>query len=116
MPGFHHAFRGLAFLIRSQSSARIHICFTVAVLGLGCFLRVSAGHWCLLVMAISSVWSAESFNTAIERLADRVTTERDPLIKQAKDLAAAAVLITAIGAATVGLIVLGPPLWRWLVP
>jgi diacylglycerol kinase len=116
MPGFHHALRGLAFLIRSQSNARIHICFTVAALGLGYLLHISVSDWCWMIIAVSSVWSAEAFNTAIERLADRVTTERDPLIKQAKDLAAAAVLITAVSAATVGFIVLGPPLWRWLVP
>ena len=84
------------------------------VIALGWFLRVGRSDWCWLVVAISMVWCAEAFNTAVERLADRVTMERDPLIKQAKDLAAGAVLCAALGAAVIGLLVLGPPLWGWL--
>lgn len=116
MFGFDHALCGLTFLFRSQLNARVHACFTIAVLALGAFLQISANDWCWLVIGISMVWCAEALNTAIEQLANRVTTESDPLIKQAKDLSAGAVLITAIGSASIGFIVLGPPLWRRLVP
>lgn len=51
---------------------------------------------------------AEAFNTAIEKLADRVTCERDPLIGAAKDVAAGAVLLFAIASVAVGLIVFIP--------
>lgn len=64
----------------------------------------------MVIAAIIAVIAAEAFNTAIELLADRISTERDPLIGRAKDMAAAAVLITAIGAVTIGIIVFGPPL------
>ncbi len=57
-----------------------------------------------------AVWTAEGINTALERLADAVTTDHHQLIGQAKDAAAGAVLIAAIGAATIGLLVMGPHL------
>ncbi len=81
----------------------------------GLLLRIDRGEWLWLVLAIGWVWTAEAFNTAIERLADRVTPERDPQIGIAKDLAAAGVLISAVGAAVIGLLVLAPKAFS-LVP
>lgn len=82
---------------------------------MGTWLGVDGQQWCWLVVAITMVIAAEGFNTAVEKLADRVTTERDPLIRDSKDLAAGAVLWAALGAAIIGLIVLGPPLWARLL-
>ena len=110
------ALRGLAHLLCRERNARIHAVATVLVIALGVALRIDTGGWCWLVAAMAMVWTAEALNTAIERLADRVTLERDPLIQQAKDLAAGAVLMAAVAAAILGLLVLGPPLWRWLRP
>jgi diacylglycerol kinase len=56
------------------------------------------------------VASLEYANSALERLANRVTTERDPWIRDAKDMAAAAVLVASMASAAVGLLILGPPL------
>ena len=109
--GLGHALRGLVFLVRTQRNAQVHGVITVLVLALGGWLHIAGLEWCLIALAMSSVWAAEAFNTAVERLADRVTTEHDPLIKQAKDVAAGAVLIACAGAVAVGLLVLGPPLW-----
>lgn len=64
--------------------------------------------WTALVLAISIVWLAEGMNTAIEVLADAVSQEQNALIAKAKDVAAGAVLLTAIGAATVGALVFYP--------
>jgi diacylglycerol kinase len=61
-------------------------------------------------MAITIVWAMEAVNTAVERLADAAVPEIHPLIAQAKDAAAGAVLIAVLGAVVVGLLVLGPPL------
>ncbi len=110
------ALRGLGFLLATQRNARVHAVMTVLVAVMGWFLKIDRRDGCWLVLAIALVWMAEAFNTAIERLADRVTRERDPLIGQAKDLAAGAVLCAAVGAIILGLLVLGPPLWRWLAP
>lgn len=74
----------------------------------GLLLNIDRSEWLWIVLATGWVWTAEAFNTAIERLADRVSAERDPQIGIVKDLAAAGVLISAMGAAVIGLLVLGP--------
>jgi diacylglycerol kinase (ATP) len=66
--------------------------------------------WCALVLAIMAVWTAEALNTALEFLADAATPQMHPLVKKAKDVAAGAVLLSAIGAAIVGVLVFWPHL------
>ena len=51
---------------------------------------------------------AESFNSAIEALADKISPDKDPLIGKAKDLAAGAVLLFVIVAVAAGLIIFIP--------
>lgn len=104
--GFPPAFRGLVHLVRSERHAKFHLLATLAVVALGLISNVSDGEWLWLFSAMAAVWIAELMNSAIERLSDRVTTEPDPLIGQAKDLAAAAVLVASLFAAIVGCIVL----------
>jgi diacylglycerol kinase (ATP) len=113
---FAAAGAGLAYVLTSQHNARIHAAATLAVVAAGLALGVSRLEWCLLVAAIAAVWTAEAFNTALESLADAVKPDRDPSIGRAKDAAAGAVLATSIGAALVGLLVLGPHLWDMLRP
>lgn len=105
---FGHALRGLVELVRTQHNARIHLLATVCVVALGLALGVSALQWCLLVLAIIAVWVAEALNTALEYLCDAVSPDFHPLVKQAKDIAAGGVLVSAIGAATIGCIVFLP--------
>jgi diacylglycerol kinase (ATP) len=66
------------------------------------------------VLAIVSVWTAEALNTAFEFLCDVASPEFHPLVAKAKDVAAGAVLIAAVGATLIGLLVLGPHLLRAL--
>lgn len=108
LSSFLNALRGLAFMLATQRHAQIHAAATLIVVAMGWWLKMESNGWCWLVVAIGMVFSAEAFNTAIERLADRVTLERDPLIRHAKDVAAGAVLCAAITAAIIGFIVLGP--------
>lgn len=100
-----HAWRGIGTLIRTQTNARIHLAATVIVVVLGFLKSVTAGEWTALALAIGLVWVAEGLNTAVELLADRITTERDERIGRAKDIAAGAVLVSSIAAAIVGLVV-----------
>jgi diacylglycerol kinase len=58
-----------------------------------------------------AVWMAEFMNTALEAVVDMAMPGLHPLAKVAKDIAAAAVLVGAIGAVLIGLLILGPPLW-----
>ncbi len=107
---FKYAFEGLWYVIRTQHNAWIHAVFTVAVLVLGFWLRVTPFEWALLVLCMMAVWMGEFLNTAVEAVVDMVSPEFHPLAKTAKDVAAAAVLLGAIGSAIVGLIIFGPRL------
>jgi diacylglycerol kinase len=111
---FRHAFRGVATLAATQHNARIHAALTLVVVALGLVLGVSRLEWALLVLAIGLVWGAEAVNTALEWLCDVSSPEYHPLVKKAKDVAAAGVLLAALAAAAAGLLVLLPPLLRWV--
>jgi diacylglycerol kinase (ATP) len=111
---FACAIRGVAFLIRTQPHARIHLTATVAVIALGFAFCIERLEWCLLIVAMMAVWVAEGVNTALEALADAVHPDHHPLIGRAKDVAAAAVLIAAAGALLIGLLVFGSYLKIWL--
>lgn len=105
---FRYAFSGIYTLIKNEHNARIHLCVTMGVLFSGFFFELSAAEWINLIFAIGLVFSAEAFNSAIEYLSDLVSPEYHPLVKKAKDVAAAAVLLTAIAAALIGLIIFIP--------
>jgi diacylglycerol kinase len=107
---FRYAWRGLVALVRTQINGRVHLVATVTTLGMGLAFRISGGEWALLILAMGLVWVAEAMNTAVEVLADRVSTERDERIGRAKDLAAGGVLLAAIAAVIVGGFVFVPRL------
>lgn len=111
---FACALAGLAWLLRSQRNARIHALAGLAVVALGAWLEITATEWCLVVLACGMVIAAEALNTAVEKLADRITTAKDEHIRLAKDVAAGGVLVAAITAAIVGLIVFAPKLFAGL--
>jgi len=104
------ATRGIYRLLRTCPNARIHLLATVIVVGMGLWLKLSRAEWLWITLAIGGVWTAEGINSAIETLADRVSRDHDALIKEAKDLAAGAVLIAALAAAAIGLIIFIPRL------
>ena len=99
-------------MLKSQQNAWVHAGATVAVIAAGLALGVSGGEWCWLVLAIVAVWTAEALNTAFEFLADVASPEFHPLVKHSKDVAAGAVLISAVGAVIIGLLVFGPHVLR----
>ncbi len=105
---FRSALAGMRVLVRSQRNAWIHVAATIAVVALGLYLGLSAAQWALVTVAVASVWTAEAVNTAFELLADALAPDFNPLIGKAKDVAAGAVLLAAIGAAAIGLLVFVP--------
>jgi diacylglycerol kinase len=107
---FSCAFRGIGILVAGQPNARIHLAATVAVIVLGFATGISRGEWLAVILAVSAVWTAEALNTAIEHLADRTAPEPHPLVRDAKDAAAAGVLVAALGALATGVIVFAPKL------
>jgi diacylglycerol kinase len=94
-------------MLRSEFNARVHALATIVVVAAGFGFEIDTYEWLAVILAISGVWSAEAFNTAIEALGDAVTREEHPGIGRAKDMAAGAVLLTALGATAVAAIVFG---------
>jgi len=105
---FRYAGRGIGYLLRREHNAWIHAAAAIAVIGLGVGLHVSAADWRWLIVAIAMVLAGEALNTAFERVCDLVSPGPNELVRIAKDVSAAAVLVLAIGAALIGLITFAP--------
>lgn len=105
---FTYAFKGIATLIRGEAHAKLHVISAIAVIIFGFIFKVAPWEWVAVIICIGGVFMAEAFNSAIERLADRITREHDPLIGQAKDLGAAAVLLFSIATLAVAAIIFLP--------
>ena len=113
---FRNAFSGWWYVIRTQRNAWIHAIVTVAVVMLGLWLKITPRDWAVIILAIALVWTAEFLNTALEAVVDLASPQQHALAKVGKDVGAAAVLISAISAALIGLLILCPPLWGKIRP
>ena len=107
---FQYAFAGWRYVLRTQHNAWIHALFTIVVCLMAFWLKISRVEWTILILTFMVVWIAEFMNTALEAVVDMTMPDVHPLAKTAKDVAAAAVLIGAVGAVLIGLLLLGPPL------
>ena len=107
---FRFALAGFAELFRLEPNARIHATAALVTIGLGLFFKIQALEWALITLCFGGVFAAELVNTAIERLCDAVSADVHPLIKSAKDCAAAAVLVSAVASAVVAALVFLPKL------
>lgn len=108
---FGYAFAGLWWTIKTQRNMRIHCAIGLGVILLGLLLRLSAVELAIVVLAATLVLAAEMLNTVVEAAVDLASPTYHPLAKIAKDVAAGAVLVTALGAAAAGLLVFVPHLW-----
>jgi diacylglycerol kinase len=108
---FGHAFRGLSYVLSTQTNAKIHVFAMCCVAIAGYISSISITEWCILTVTISTVIAMEIMNTALETLTDLVSPEYNKLAGIAKDAAAAAVLVTAIGAVIVGMLIFVP---KWV--
>jgi len=107
---FRFAFQGIKTFFSREHNAWLHLLGTVIVISLAIVLPVSAAEAGVLALAVGMVWAAELFNTAMEKIMDFISTEQHPQIKYIKDLSAAAVLLSAVAAAIVGLVIFIPKL------
>ena len=114
LASFKYAFAGIRNLFKTEPNAIIHLIAAILAIALGFFLSISKTEWCFVIFAIVLVFSAEAFNTAIEHLTNLVSPKYNELAGKAKDTAAAAVLIVAIGSAIVGLIIFLPKILNLL--
>lgn len=110
LKSFQYAFAGIIELLHSQHNARIHLLATIIVVLAGVWFELTQLEWALVLLACAMVWCAEALNTAVEFLADAAVPEQHPLIKKAKDVAAAAVLLVAMFAVLIAGLVFLPHL------
>ncbi|HRW13263.1 MAG TPA: diacylglycerol kinase family protein [Syntrophomonas sp.] len=108
---FGYALRGILAAVASGRNMKIHLLATIMAVITGWLLGINRLEWAMITISIFMVLAAETLNTAIEKAVDLVTREYHPLAKQAKNLAAGAVLLTAISAVIIGLLIFGPYLW-----
>lgn len=109
IPGsFGYAFEGFISAFRSERNMWIHLAISLAVIAVGLILKISLIEWGLLVFSIALVFTTEFINTAFEYLVNIVSPERNESARRIKDISAAAVLITALAAAMIGLLVFLP--------
>lgn len=112
---FRYAFRGLWYAVRTQRNARVHIGIATLAIVVGIVLGISAVEFAMIFVAITNVFVAEMFNTVFEVCVDLASPEYHPLAKIAKDVAAGAVLLSAMLAVIIGLLVFGPHLLHLFV-
>ncbi|MNY34026.1 Undecaprenol kinase [compost metagenome] len=115
LASFKYALAGLYFMLRTQRNMRIHTVSGFLAFGLAVALKLPRLELALVAVVCSLVVVCEMFNTAIENAVDLATHKRHPLAKAAKDVAAAAVLASALNAVLVGGLLLLPPLLRILL-
>lgn len=108
MKSFGFAFNGLRILFNEEHNSRIHFFATVIVIIASIYFELNTYEWIAIIFSIGLVITAEIINTAIENIANFLTTDKNDNIKRIKDLSAAAVLITAMTALLIGLIVFLP--------
>jgi diacylglycerol kinase len=90
---YKYAIRGVYWAFRYEHAMMFHLAAAIAVIVTNTLLKINKNEWLITLILIGLAWMAEIFNTALEKLADSVTKEQDPLIRQAKDLASGAVLV-----------------------
>lgn len=105
---FTYAGRGIWIVLKTTHNAWIHLAIFAVAVVLGFYYRISSIDWILLVCMAGVVLAAEAFNTAIEIDIDLTSPQYHPYARDTKDVAAGAVLITAIAAAIVGAIIFAP--------
>lgn len=114
LASYRYAFRGIRLAFRHENNMIVHIAAAMAVVLVNYLLNVTTTEWLISLILIGLAWMAEIFNTAIEKLADRVTREHDPLIGQVKDLSAGAVLIICLFAVVCALVIYLPYLIAYM--
>jgi len=113
---FACAFRGIYFTVKTERNVKIHLAVSIIAITLGFYLGLSVIEWCLVVFSIGLVLTAELLNTALEHWCDEAAGGRySEIIRNAKDMSAAAVLLAAIAALITGILILVIPFFQRII-
>lgn len=105
---FVFAYSGIRAALKSEQNIRFHIAAALIVTVAGLLTGLSAIEWMIIVLVIGGMLAFEMFNSSMERIVDLASPNLHPLAKQAKDMAAGAVLVFAIASAIIGLLIFLP--------
>ncbi len=105
---FKYAFKGVFYVIRTQTNMRIHLILTLVALFLGWFLKINKIEWLFITLAIFAVLVSEMINTAIEEIMDLLYPKFNTKVGIIKDIAAGVVLLFAVFAIIIGAIIFLP--------
>ncbi|NYF24915.1 diacylglycerol kinase family protein [Sporosarcina sp. JAI121] len=105
---FVYAWNGIRHGILAERHVKFHLAAAILVISAGGITGLSQYEWFIVILLISGMLALELMNSAIERVVDLITDKQHLLAKQAKDLAAGAVLIFAIASAIIGLLLFFP--------
>ncbi len=108
--GIGIAFKGAWLLLKNESSIKVQVTIAVLVSLAGFYFNISATEWMIQTLTIAMVLSVEGLNTAIEEIANFVHPNHHKKIGYIKDVAAGAVLFTAIAALIIAAIIYLPKL------
>ncbi|MGI8423262.1 MAG: diacylglycerol kinase family protein [Chloroflexota bacterium] len=107
---FGYAFEGIRHAWVTQRHLKIHVGLGLVAAGLGLALGIGIGEWAALLTVITVVVALELLNTVVEAAVDLASPQFHPKAKVAKDVAAGAVLVSALGATLVGAVIFIPRL------
>lgn len=107
--GFGYAFQGIFRTVKEERNFRIHLVAVLSVTWFAFLYEVTAGQALVLVILFALVLSLELLNTAVEHTVDLITKEPSLLAKKAKDAAAGAVLVSALGSVIVAVLMFCDP-------
>ena len=114
MRSFGYAVEGLGVMLRTQPNFLVHLTAAVVVIVLGIVVRLTAAEFALVALTIAVVLVVECLNTAVESMCDLVSPGFHPLVKRAKDVSAAAVLIAAAASVTIAALLFFPHVLTFL--
>jgi undecaprenol kinase/diacylglycerol kinase (ATP) len=102
------AIHGIQQFFKSERNGRIQAVIAILVILAGILFSISMIEWLIVILFTALVLSMEMFNSALEKLSDKVNPNFDPEIKVIKDMAAGAVLWTSVLAVITGLCIFIP--------
>lgn len=105
---FMYAGQGIVHAFQAERNFKFHTFATVFVIIIGLITGLSIYEWLIIILLIGGMLALEAMNAAVERVVDLVTEDHHPLAKQAKDLAAGAVLLFALASVVIGLLIFIP--------
>lgn len=113
LESFSHALFGIKTVMQEERNMKYHVSFSVLAVLMSFLFKISIIEWGFIIFSIFLVLITEIMNTCFENLVDLVTDYKyHELAKKVKDMAAGAVLLTALSACIIGAIIFLPKIWQ----